>query len=291
MRRLLYFALMLIGTTGCERLISERLEALDMEPTELSEWKLALTSPANRVVLLRDSAVAVVNGIPVELPGPAVRAPRTRWDLPETAVRRVLLPVLDSSPRPVRTILVDPGHGGHDRGTAAASGDTEKDLNLALALRLADALREVGFTVRLTRETDRFLTLDRRAELAGEPGTDLLISVHHNASAANPDAAGMETFALREEDPAESARARAALRLAYLIQREQSGVNRAPGRGVKTARFKVLRLAPVPAVLVEAGFLTNPAEAARCADPEHRTQLARAIARAVLEWSGGNSLR
>lgn len=289
MRRLLYFVLLMIGTTGCERLISERLEALNLEPAEISGQKLVLTSPANRVVLLRDSAAAVINGIPVELPGPAVRDPGKRWDLPEAAVTRVLLPVLDSSPHPVRTVLIDPGHGGHDRGTAAASGDTEKDLNLALALRLAAALREVGFAVRLTRDADRFLTLDRRAELAGEPGTDLLISVHHNASATNPDAAGTETFALREENPAESARARAALRLAYLIQREQSGVNRTPGRGVKTARFKVLRLAPVPAVLVEAGFLTNPAEAARCADPEHRTQLARAIARAVLEWSGNSS--
>ncbi len=283
MKRLLPVICAALALCGCRKPLSDRLAALEMRPAEVSETRLVLTSPQYRVVLRRDSAVAMVNGVAVQLPSPATCEKGSRWDLPENAIRRVLAPVLDRSAHPVRVILVDPGHGGHDKGTVAASGVAEKDLNLALAGELASALRAAGFIVRMTREDDVFIPLDRRASAAP---ADLFISVHHN-SAANKAASGMETFVLLAENPAEEAGPAAALHLAFLIQKERGRVPGLPDRGVRTARFKVLRLAPMPAILVEAGFLSNPAEAARCSDREHRRLLAAAITRAVVSWRDG----
>lgn len=284
MRRLLPTVCIALALCGCGKPLSDRLAALEMRPAEVSPTRLVLTSPRYRIVLHRDSSVAMVNGVPVQLPAPATCDKGRNWDLPENALRRVLMPLLDSSPHPIRVILVDPGHGGHDRGSAAANGTTEKELNLALAQELASALRAAGFVVHMTRENDVFIPLDRRASAAP---ADLFISVHHN-SAANTAASGMETFVLRAETPSEQTGTGAALHLAFLIQKERGRVPGLPDRGVRFARFKVLRLAtPTPAVLIEAGFLSNPVEAARCADREHRRLLAAAIARAVVSWRDG----
>ena len=95
----------------------------------------------------------------------------------------------------------------------------------------------------------------------------------------------METFALKADSRAEIPRSRHAHRLAFLIQQEQSGVNRSPCRGVKHAGFKVLRQTRCPAVLIEAGFVSNPAEVKKCASPEQQMLLALAITRAVKKFS------
>ena len=288
-RAICFLAAALTLASGCHRALSDRLAGLGLKPESATADTLILAGPKHRIVLRHGSAAAAVNGVPVQLPGPATRDRKGKWDLPAAAVDGVLRPVLDSAPRRVATILLDPGHGGHDTGTRAASGRTEKELNLALGLQLAAALRAAGFTVHLTRENDLFLPLDHRAELAARHGAQLLISIHHNA-AANPRAEGIETFALAAKTPAESRRTAPALRLAYLVQHSQAAAGIAPDRGVKTARFKVLRLAAVPAILIEAGFLSHEAEAVRCADPGRRKRLAAAIVRAVTAYRDGGEL-
>lgn len=273
----------LIFLTGCtsERNISENLQILQLQASENLPQKLILTAPEHRVVLFHNSTAAVVDGVPVLLHDPAMRSADGRWDLAENSVRGILQPVLAHAPFPIRRIVVDPGHGGHDNGAAAVNGRKEKELNLELAKKIAASLRQCGFSVYMTRNSDKYLTLDARTACAKKLNADLFISVHHNASAVNPDAAGMETFALLVKDPAELSRTLPSLRLAYLVQKEQFGVNHSFGRGVKTARFKVLRTAPCPAILIEAGFLTNAKDAFRCSDARHQQKLADAVARAV----------
>ena len=98
----------------------------------------------------------------------------------------------------------------------------------------------------------------------------------------------METFVLNSADPAEQKKRDESLRGALLIQNHQAQLNYAPDRGVKSARFKVLRLATCPAVLIEAGFLSNAAEAKRCATGEFQRKLAGAVADAVVQFAAGN---
>ena len=274
-------AAMIVMLAGCSPELSDRLETLNMNVAVNTPQKLVLTAPGERLVLFNNSTAAVVNGIPVLLHDPAVRSGEKYWDLPENSLNGILLPVLTPVKLKISTILIDPGHGGHDAGAAAVNGCKEKNLNLELARQIAAALQQCGYSVHMTRNSDCFLTLDERADLAAKLNADLFISVHHNASATNPKASGMETFALKALESGEIRRTAHSLRLAYLVQKEQSGINNSPGRGVKTARFKVLRKTPCPAILIEAGFLTNAADAVRCADREFQQKLALAVARAI----------
>ena len=278
--RIFRLCLLLLLFCGCQDVISPQLRRLQI--SEISEQgnKLVLNVSGSRAVLFKESSCAVVNGIPVQLYD-AVRHSGSQWSLAENSVTGILLPLFDNSRIPVKKILLDPGHGGSDAGAVSAGGIKEKDLNLALAGFLEKELKNLGFQVAMTRNTDKNVSLADRAEMASRCRADLLISLHHNSSARNPDAAGMETFALKAETPEESAISRPAHRLAFLIQQEQCGLNTSPGRGVKHARFKVLRSAGCPAVLVEAGFISNPGELKKCASPEYQRLLAQAIARAV----------
>ncbi len=269
---------------GCRDIISPQLRSLPVAECRADNDKLVLTAAGKRIVLFKGSAVAVIDGIAVQLYG-KTKLSRAGWSQDAGSVDNILMPIVSPRPVAVKRILIDPGHGGSDSGAVSASGIREKDLNLALAARLAKALKSAGFQVMMTRNSDRFATLDERAAMAEKTGADLFISVHHNSSATNPDAAGMETFAPKADADTGISRSRHAHRLAFLIQQEQSGVNRSPGRGVKHAGFKVLRKTRCPAVLIEAGFVSNPAEVKKCASAEQQMLLARAIARAVKSFA------
>ena len=298
-RAICFLAAALTLASGCHRALSDRLAGLGLKPESATADTLILAGPKHRIVLRHGSAAAAVNGVPVQLPGPATRDRKGKWDLPAAAVDGVLRPVLDSAPRRVATILLDPGHGGHDTGTRAASGRTEKELNLALGLQLAAALRAAGFTVHLTRENDLFLPLDHRAELAARHGAQLLISIHHNA-AANPRAEGIETFALTPIGAPSSSGGKGQnarfngnrfdgenLLLAYLIQNALLRRTGAVDRGIKRARFAVLKDINAPGVLVELGFVSNPREERLLNDRDYIEKLARAIAEGILCYRDG----
>ncbi len=195
------------------------------------------------------------------------------------------------------TVIVDAGHGGQDGG-AAGNGLREKDLTLDTALRLEKKLRALGFPVVLTRRDDRFLDLTERSDIANRHPRALFVSIHFNAI-AKAVGEGVETYYAGEKVPVaqegwsvaglfrptpEPPPADNGLAFAQLVQAAMVGALGATDRGVKPARYLVIRHTRCPAVLVEGGFINNPAQARQIMQPEYREKLATAIADAVAAY-------
>ncbi len=183
----------------------------------------------------------------------------------------------------IRTVLLDPGHGGKDRGTLSVLKDREKDLNLALAKELKTQLEKQGFQVCLTRDDDRFIPLEERSPLAKKHKADLFLSIHHNA-AGNASVRGVETFACTPGAGVCALPENTAL--AWQIQRQVAPPGSGLDRGVRFQNFVVLRTSEIPAVLIEAGFLSNASDAVSAADPAARRRFAAAVAKGVREFAG-----
>jgi N-acetylmuramoyl-L-alanine amidase len=171
------------------------------------------------------------------------------------------------------TVVIDPGHGGFDRGGIRSNIIPEKGVALDVARRLRNYLDDAGFRTVMTRSSDTFVTLDQRVGRANAQRRAIFVSIHFN-SAPRRGANGIETFYA-------SARAR---QLASLIQRYAMKTTSGENRGIKRARFYVLRRSRIPAVLIECGFLTNPQDARRASRAAWRDQLARQIARAIIRY-------
>lgn len=226
----------------------------------------------------------------------------------------------EAADRPIRRIIVDAGHGGHDTGAVGPRGVREKDVTLAMAKRLAAKLRTHGFEVTLTRTDDRYLKLEERTAIANLARGDLFVSLHANANPRR-DRSGVETYFLNvtddryarrlaarengamemEETPDDVQRiltdldskssAGASRSLARLVQKEitartRQGQGPVRDRGVKSALFYVLLGARMPAVLVETAFISNRAEEQRLASPAYQQLVADGVARAVLDFAG-----
>ena len=213
----------------------------------------------------------------------------------ETDFRVLLDPVLrpQSIPRSqIRNIVLDPGHGGNDQGTSNRHY-LEKDLTGLVARRVADMLRQQGFTVTLTRNSDRTLTLEQRVAIAVRQEADLFISFHAN-SAADQTVNGIETFLVPPKGTASTYDQRVwqskkrgnqfdreNSRLAFDIHRSLLAACRAEDRGIKHANFLVIREAPCPAVLVEMGFMSNTGEERQLGNAAYQERLAAGIAAGV----------
>lgn len=214
-------------------------------------------------------------------------------------VDKNLAPLLQVN-RPVArgrgVIVLDPGHGGPDNGTKSALGK-EKDYTLDWARRLKPLLEARGWKVVLTRTTDRGVELPERVLIAEQHQADIFLSLHLNA-AATPGAAGLETFCLTPAglastltrnyaDPANlalpgNARDFENMRLAMRVHRSLLQTAGMPDRGVQRARFMaVLKTQQRPAVLIEAGYLSDRNEARLIHTPEYRQKLALAVAKAL----------
>lgn len=167
-----------------------------------------------------------------------------------------------------KLIVVDPGHGDHDPG-ATANNVREKDINLDIGLRLRDKLEKAGATVIMTRDKDVFLELSERVAIANNNNADAFISIHNNAAVATAN--GTETYWNRTYASSESKK------LAEEIQRELIKRLKTRDRGVKEGNFYVIRNTRMTSVLVEVGFVTNPEEAKKLADPAFREEAAEAI--------------
>lgn len=199
---------------------------------------------------------------------------------------------------PSRVLVIDPGHGGVNAGTKSALGERyEKEFTLDWARRLSQLLSTNGWKVFLTRTNDVDVSLPDRVAFAERHQADLFLSLHFNSAASGGDQAGIETYCLTptgmpstvtrgyEDDTslvftnnlfdAEN------LQYAVRLHRALLPVG-GPDRGVRRARFLgVLRGQNRPAVLIEGGYLSNPAEARRIADPVYRQKLAEAVASAL----------
>ena len=173
------------------------------------------------------------------------------------------------------TVVLDPGHGGHDPGAVGPTGLEEKMVALEIALGAERVLRARGADLVLTRSDDRFIPLAERAAIANRLGAQCFVSIHIN-SAPTPTAHGTETFAFRSGTPAE--------RLARAIQDRLVAALRLRDRGVKFANFQVLRDTRMPAALPEVAFINNPDEEAMLRDPDFRDSAATAIAQGIIDW-------
>jgi len=172
-----------------------------------------------------------------------------------------------------KTIVVDAGHGGADSGMRAG-GVLEKDINLAIARRLADYLRQGGAKAVLTRDKDARLSterredLSRRVALAREHGADAMISIHAN-SFSDPGQHGAQTFSSPGSEQAK--------RLSHAIQAELVRILANTSRVPKENDYFLCRESTVPTVIVEVGFLTNPKERRLLQDPSYQDKVAFAI--------------
>ena len=240
--------------------LGTEIAALKLKAVSCKDGVLVMRNRRHKLTLKANRSTAVIDGIPVALNAPVTLTDSGLWQADAFSAENILAPILADALPEFRTILLDPGHGGKDTGTVSPDGVKEKDLNLRMALLLAERLRKDGYTVHLTRSDDRYLTLDERPAMIEKVKADLFISIHHN-SAANTKAEGHETFIFRSENSTDAALAAKSAALAFAVEKNLSALS--PSRGVKTGKFKVLRLATVPAILVEVGFLSNPDEAAK----------------------------
>lgn len=221
----------------------------------------------------------------------------------------------------LRTVVIDPGHGGQEVGALGPGGIRESEITLDIALRLRELVfRRIGIDVHLTRDSDVDLSLDRRTERANNWGGGLFLSIHANAYRGNsirgpetyflsanatdeaarrvagnenavagddagpaPEAAppGQEPLDLILWDLAQTAHLRESSLFAELVQAELNDLWQIRDRGVKQAPFRVLKGATMPAILVEVGFLSNPEDARRLGDPAFRARIAEALFRAL----------
>ena len=226
-----------------------------------------------------------------------------------------------AEPLGIRTIVIDPGHGGKEVGAVGPSGLMEKDVTLSVARKLASALESrIGARVILTRDDDSLVSLDQRTALANQYRADLFLSVHMNAAVVK-DAKGSETYFLSLEASDDLARRAAETEnaasgrganddlklilwdLAHqeylhesskLAQSIQEELNRATGvqnRGVKQAPFKVLVGATMPAALVEIGFISNPEEEKKLGSGNFQDLMVSAIVQAIERYKSDYETR
>ncbi|WBW49280.1 N-acetylmuramoyl-L-alanine amidase [Peptoniphilus equinus] len=176
------------------------------------------------------------------------------------------------------TVVVDPGHGGKDPGTNNDSVK-EKELNLKVAKLLKPKLQSLGYEVLMTRDSDEYLTLLERAEVANENDAEIFVSIHFNYS-TNSDASGIETFYADEKTV--GIKAHVQKYLADAIQKELIRVTGANNRGVKNgSSYVVLNKTKTVAALTELGFVSNADEARRFEDEAYLNDLATAIANGI----------
>jgi N-acetylmuramoyl-L-alanine amidase len=215
----------------------------------------------------------------------------SRTDVAKT-IEPLVRPHRVSNVGKVQTVILDPGHGGYDRGQVNRYG-YEKDFALDVARKLRPLLQSKGLRVIMTREGDYFVPLEVRAQIANAARNSIFVSIHFNATNDDPNATGFEIFSFTPRgapSTSDSAVAPSALNtqpgsavdaqsmaLSACIYHSLLGHIPEYDRGIKRARFAVLRLTKVPAVLIEGGFLTEQGECKLIAQKDWRAKLAHAI--------------
>jgi N-acetylmuramoyl-L-alanine amidase len=278
-----------------------------------SKLNLTVTQPAKKIVLQNQQAIveistegreARINGQLVWLHAPPSRS-WGRWCLTETDAQKILLPLLSPATYlkgyGTAVVVLDPGHGGSDPGATSPRGLVEPRIALDLAKRVRAKLVAEGFRVYLTRDVDRFIELENRPRIATARQADLFISIHLNA-ASNRESRGIETYVLTsasypstsgangENNPKNNISHPANARdvqnniFGYCLQKNMCAAAKAEDRGLRHARFLVIRDAPCAAALVECGFLTNANDERKLMTDEYRDVLATGIAKGIIEY-------
>src|SRR5205809_308038 len=257
--------------------------------------KIRLETVMNPLEFVRGSREVMINGARCWLCFPLIEQ-NGKFLVSRTDVAKTIEPQLRPHRVPnagkVETVVLDPGHGGHDRGAVCRYG-YEKDFALDVARKLRPLLQAKGLRVIMTREGDYFAPLEVRAQIANAARNSIFVSIHFNATDRDPNATGFEIFSFTPRGAPstsdnrltptalsmQAGRAVDAQSMALSACIYHSLLGHIPefDRGIKRARFAVLRLTRVPAVLVEGGFLTERGESQLIAKKEWRSKLAQAI--------------
>lgn len=172
-----------------------------------------------------------------------------------------------------KLICIDPGHGGESSPGAVYGGMEEKDAALQIGRMVARNLREVGFDVIMTRDTDEDVSLRRRCDIANDAGVDAFVSIHLNA-AESRTAHGAETWKWHTNTS----------RLAEDVQTELVVATGAKDRGVKSSKtFYVLKHTVVSAIVIECGFMSNNKERAKLFDADYQEKIALGISKGIVK--------
>jgi N-acetylmuramoyl-L-alanine amidase len=261
--------------------------------------KMRLETVRSPLEFVRGSREVIINGARSWLCFPLIehegRFLVSRTDLAKT-IEPLLRPQHVPNAGKVETVVLDPGHGGHDKGALSRYG-SEKDFALDVARTLRPLLQAKGLRVIMTREGDYFVPLEVRAQIANAARNPIFVSIHFNATDRDPNATGFEIFSFTprgapstsDDSVAPSSLSMQAgtevdaqsVALSACIYHSMIGHIPEFDRGIKRARFAVLRLTRVPAVLVEGGFLTERGESQLIAKKDWRGKLAQAISAGV----------
>lgn len=264
-----------------------------------------LSTPGTQLYFLKGKRYATLNNTQIWL-GHPILFHKNNLYIAETDFSKAIGPVLApnnySIPPKLFHIVIDAGHGGSDEGASNIEyGLKEKDLTLDLSFRLMHELEQMGYKVTLTRNNDSYLPLKDRPNLANNKKADLFLSIHFNSvENGKPSVRGIETYVLTlQNHPSTSSHKPTnedkvslignendvwnAL-LGYHIQSSLTGNLNNIDRGVRRARFAVLKTLNCPGALIEAGFLSHNDECQNIASPAYRQKIAQAIASGVLAY-------
>jgi len=272
--------------------------------------KIELRKAKIKLEFTKGSGICYMNGVKFGLSS-AVASSGGRYLVSELDVYKMIDPILKpnfiSTAKSFNTVIIDPGHGGKDAGAVNKYG-TEAGYNLKVARTLQAGLRNKGFNVIMTRDTDRFLSLKQRVAIANRYPNAIFISIHFNA-ASNKSAKGIETFTLSPVGVAHYGRGvkssdfktrsgnyqdSANIALATAIHgrmKERVEKHKMLDRGIKRARFSVLSGIKNPAILIEGGFMSNPTEARLINDKIFQSTIATAIYEGIFRYRGALNAR
>lgn len=319
MRLSLVLTLLLAASVAGGQISVARMEQVSLfghSYVRLTAWarsnQFALTTTAHREILLSnrfhsvkfeiDSRRAEIDGIEVWLAAAVAYRNGIVYISPTdllTLVQPLLFPARNDPGKKIRHICLDPGHGGKDPGNLDGK-QMEKKYTLLLAREVGALLKGYGLKVSFTRSSDATIDVEKRPEIARKKGADLFISLHFNTvSATRSDVKGSEVYCMTPPGTSSTnARGEGAnsggfsgnrqndknILLAYQLQKSLVKGLKMNDRGVRRARFAMLRPATMPAALIEAGFMSNSEDARRIYDARERKKVAQAIADGILAY-------
>ncbi len=219
------------------------------------------------------------------LTGCAASRPTSEYALGPLPSRQKLTPRAEAvkpAPKQAKVVFLDPGHGGRDPGTQMHRWPNlkEKTLTLEIAKQVEQQLMSLGITVAMSRRGDTTVSLEKRVSLASSHKAAIFVSIHIN-SCPNKRISGAELWFYNSQN---GPRTKSSQKLATCLCKRFSQLLPVRPRGVKSGNLHVIRETPMPAVLIEAAFLTNAGEARLLSLPSFKTKLAGAIASGIDDY-------
>jgi N-acetylmuramoyl-L-alanine amidase len=289
-----------------------------LDTENIREYKIfPISDPARLIIDVRGERRTEISRMEESISTTPARIDAPKLELQPPVTEKKSRPPRKQIISKIRRIVVDPGHGGHDPGAVGPNGIQEKDIVLAIGLKLKDLLKDdLGLDVVMTRSTDVFIPLEERTAIANKVGADLFLSVHANA-AGNRSASGIETYYLNLAKTEKAAQLAAkengtslekvsvlqailfdlmanyklndSAHLADEVQKSlhkkiRSSYHDVKNLGVKQGPFYVLVGASMPSILVEAAFLSNSVEEARLKETSYQDMTAEGILEGVRSY-------